>query len=132
IEIPFPEETKQVIATSQAFAYGSMVDNFYILVSSLTFKEGVKPELKNIVENTIATMEKGGIKNMVVKEEEFTTASGKEGIKAYGTMDVENNITKKNFKGAYILLSFAQNGGFEQVIITYKNDDQYAEDMVER
>ncbi|WP_439647536.1 hypothetical protein [Abyssalbus ytuae] len=133
IQIPYPEEAKQMIQSNQAFAYGSMVDNFYILVSSLTFNKGVEnPDLKSIIENTIASMEKGGAKNVVVKEEKFTTSSEKEGLKAYGSMDVENKLLNKTVKSEYVILNFAQNGGFEQVIITYKQGDRYAEDIVNR
>ncbi len=133
IQIPYPEEAKQVINSNQAFAYGSIADNFYVLVSSLTFKEGVeKPDLKRIVENSIASMEQQGAKNMFIKEDKFTTPSGKEGLKAYGSMDIENPLTKKMVKGAFILLSFAENGGFEQIIITHQKDDIYAEDIATR
>lgn len=135
IQIPYPEEARQYINSNQAFAYGSIADNFYVSVSSMTFKEGEgveKPDLKRIVESTIAFMEDKGAKNIFIKEDKFTTPSGKEGLKAYGSMDIEDPMTKKMVKGEFIILSFTENGGFEQIIITHQKDDIYAEDITAR
>ena len=130
--IPFPDEVKAMINSSQAFTYGSMTDNFYIMVNSTTYKEGVELDLKKVVEGSINSMQANGAKNLIVKEEDFLTQTGKKGMKAYGSMDIENPVTKKVSKGEYAMLSFLENGGFEQIIIIHQKDDTYAEDIVTR
>ena len=132
IQISFPDEAKAIINNNQSFAYGSITDNLYIMVNSTTYKEGIELDLKKAVDASIASIEANGAKNLIIKEENFSTISGKEGLKAFGSMDIENPITKKTSKGEYVILNFAENGGFEQVMIVYKSGDKYAEDIVKR
>lgn len=131
-KLPLPEEAKAMLNSHQTFAYGSITDDLYIMVNSITYKEGVEIDLEKAVEGSIASIQANGAKNLIVKKEEFLTQTGKKGLKTYGSMDKENPITKKTSKGEYILLSFAENGGFEQIIIIHQKEDPYAEDIVTR
>lgn len=131
-EVPLPDEAKAILNSNQSFVYGGMTDNFYIMVNSATYKKDVEVDLKKAIEGSITSMEANGAKNLIVKEEEFLTQTGKKGLKAFGSMDVENPTTKKTSKGEYLLLNFTENGGFEQVIIIYQSGDTYAEDIVKR
>lgn len=131
-DIPLPAEAKALIARSEAFSYGSMMGKFYILISSIIFKEGGSVDLQKAIDGSLAEMEARGARNILIKKEDFTTPAGKTGIKVFGTMEILDPKTKKAEKAAYILLSFARNGGIQQVVIIHKEDDPYAEKVVNR
>jgi len=132
IKLPLPAESQEVIRTNQAFIYGSLVDHFYILASATTFKEGTQLDIQKAIDGTIGTFKAQGAKNIVTKQEEIQTPSGKTGIKTFGSMKIVSKDSKKEIDSEYVLLSFTENNGFEQVIIAYERDDNYADAIVER
>ncbi|NER14343.1 hypothetical protein GWK08_12895 [Leptobacterium flavescens] len=132
IKLPIPEESAEFIDTNQAFLYGSLIDHFYILTTSTTFKEGVEFDVQKAIDGSISTLEAQGAKNIVVKQENIETLTGKTGVKAYGSMVLTNPKTNKEIKSDYVLLSFTENGGFQQLIIAYEDGDYYAEAIVDR
>ena len=47
-------------------------------------------------------------------------------------MKINGPGTDKEINSEYVLLSFVENNGFEQLIIAYEKDDDYADAIVER
>ncbi len=132
IKLPLPEETQAAIKTNQAFIYGSLLEHFYILTTSTTFNEGIELDVQQAIEGTISTLEAQGAKNIITKKEEIETASEKKGFKTFGTMTIIDPLSKKEIKSKYVLLSFVENNGFEQVVMSYEADDDYADAIVQR
>ncbi|MDG3583180.1 hypothetical protein [Galbibacter pacificus] len=116
----------------QVFSSGSMHNGFFVQVSVSTYKKEADFDAKKAIDAAIAQVEKAGAKNMVVKQEGLTIPTGKEGNKVFGTLEIENPETRKNREAAYIILSFVQNGGFEQVIMVYDKADLYANEIVNK
>lgn len=131
-EVELPDTMKQVVSTNQTFAYGSMAENLHISASVTTFREGVEFRVEDAVQGAIKTMEQQGAKNLIVKQDEFTTPSGKKGSKVYGSLDITEPGSDKTFKGEYIILNFTEQGAFQQVIIVHRQDDRYAKDIENR
>ncbi|UGU17804.1 DUF4179 domain-containing protein [Sinomicrobium kalidii] len=131
-EVELPDTMKQVVSTNQTFAYGSMAENLHISASVTTFREGVEFRVEDAVQGAIKTMEQQGAKNLIVKQDEFTTPSGKKGSKVYGSLDITEPSSDKTFKGEYIILNFTEQGAFQQVIIVHRQDDRYAKDIENR
>ncbi|WP_344924927.1 DUF4381 domain-containing protein [Aquimarina addita] len=126
------EEQKQQLRGNETFVYGSLIGNFYINVSTVNYKEPTEINLNEIVEGVVGYFESQGAKNISVKDEEYETLGGAEGIKVFGTMEVMNPVSKKNQKNEYEMLNFAENGGFQQVIVVYDKEDRYATDVAKR
>ncbi|HAT75727.1 MAG TPA: hypothetical protein DCS19_02520 [Flavobacterium sp.] len=127
-----PKEGMALIKEMQSFAYGSFLDNFYIVVSTFSFKQDTQLDLSKSLEGSIKMMELQGGQNMIVKQEDFETGEGIKGIKGYGTFSKINEITKSSTKIYYEILLFSQNGGLQQIILLHEEGDQYANDIADR
>mgnify|MGYP000713218035 FL=1 len=83
-----------------------------------------------MAEGVLDTFEKNGTKNITTRNEQFITPNGQEGIKTFGTAEflVEDRLVK----GQYIILGFSTPNLLQQVLLTWKEEDVYADQMVER
>ena len=127
-----PKEGMALIKDMQSFAYGSFLDNFYIMVSTASFKQETQIDLPKALEGSLKMIELQGGQNMIVKQEEFNTKEGISGIKGYGTFSFINTITKSSTKLYYEILLFSQNGGLQQIMILHEEGDKYANQIAER
>ena len=127
-----PKEGMALIKDMQSFAYGSFLDNFYIMVSTASFKQETQIDLPKALEGSLKMIELQGGQNMIVKQEEFNTKEGLSGIKGYGTFSFINTITKSSTKLYYEILLFSQNGGLQQIMILHEEGDKYANQIAER
>ena len=71
-------------------------------------------------------------KNMLVKNEKFTTPNGAEGLKVHGTGNFPTLIEGEKQAGEYTILLFNSGNVFQQIAITSEEKDTYADDIVER
>jgi hypothetical protein len=127
-----PKNAMALIKEMQIFTYGSMIDDFYVGVSTSTFKEETKIDLEQAAEGSIKIFETQGASNILVKTEEFDTQKGITGRKAYGTLSMVDKISGKSTKMYYEILIFAQSNGIQQITILQREDDQYAKKIGER
>ncbi|RKR10535.1 hypothetical protein C8C83_2213 [Flavobacterium sp. 90] len=127
-----PKETMALIKEMQLFAYGSMIDNFYVAVSTSKFKNPVELDLAKALEGSLKVMEAQGAQNIIVKQEDFQTNQGIQGLKGYGTMTVLNPVDKSSSKAYYEILLFKQDQGLQQIVILHQEGDTYANDITER
>lgn len=128
----FPAEGLALIKDMQTFTYGSLIGNFYLMVSTFNYKQQQEINLQNALESSIKMIELQGVQNMIVKQEDFETKLGIKGIKGYGTFSQINPITKTSTKVYYEILLFSQNSGLQQIIIAHEEGDQYANEISER
>ncbi|WP_235855776.1 BatD family protein [Flagellimonas aequoris] len=131
-EVQLPKEAEELIKQLQAFSYGSYVGIFSVSTSSVTYKEQSEPNFDAAVSTILSNFEKLGLKNIVTKQEEFTTQSGVTGIKTYGTGTFEAPAQQAGKKAKYNILSFGGKGFMQQVVITWEDGDEYAEQIVNR
>lgn len=127
-----PKETMALIKEMQLFAYGSMIDNFYIAVSTSKFKNPVELDLAKALEGSLKVIESQGGQNLIVKQEDFQTNQGIQGLKGYGTMTILNPTDKSSSKAYYEILLFKQDQGLQQIVILHQEGDTYANDITER
>jgi len=127
-----PKETAALIKEMESFMYGSILDDFYIILNTTKFKQESKLELDKVAETSLQLFEKQGAINIIVKTEDFDTQNGISGKKAYGTMTVIDKIRGKSTKMYYELLVFGQNGGLQQITIMHKEDDKFGSQIAER
>lgn len=114
------------------FAYGSMTDNFYVTVSTTTYKDTVQIDLDATVELALKSLEAQGATSILVKNEEFNTDKGITGVRAYGNMSMPDPVTKTPVRVYYEMLLFKQKQGLQQVMIMHKEGDEYAMQILER
>jgi hypothetical protein len=121
-----------LIKEMQLFIYGSMIDNFYVTVSTSKFKNPVDIDLPKALEGTLKIIELQGGQNIIVKQEDFQTNQGIQGIKGYGTMSIIDPNSKTSTKSYYEILLFKQDQGLQQIMILHKEGDTYANDITTR
>ena len=127
-----PKNAMALIKEMQIFMYGSLTDDFYIGVSTTTFKQQAQINLEQAAEGSLKVFEAQGATNIFVKTEEFDTQQGIKGRKAYGTMVMVDKISGKSVKMYYEILVFGQNNGLQQITIMHREDDKYGKQMLER
>ena len=127
-----PSNGMALIKEMQSFAYGSMTNNFYIMVSTLKYKKEGEIDLSKSLDGALQSIESQGAQNMIVKQEEFETKEGIKGIKGYGTFSKIDDVIKNSAKLYYEVLLFSQDGGLQQIIIFHEEGDKYANEISER
>ena len=127
-----PKEGMALIKDMESFAYGSFADNFYIMVSTASFKQETQIDLSKALDGAIKMLELQGGQNMILKQEMFDTKQGITGIKGFGTFSVINKLTKTSTKLYYEILLFSQNGGLQQLMIVHEEGDKYANEIAEK
>jgi flagellar basal body-associated protein FliL len=127
-----PKETMALIKEMQLFTYGSMIDNFYITVSTSKFKNPIELDLAKTLEGTLKIIEAQGGQNIIVKQEDFQTNEGVQGLKGYGTMSILNPVDKTSTKAYYEILLFKQDQGLQQIMILHEEGDTYGNDIATR
>ena len=102
--------------------------------ASETVEDGKEKEVPiDVLESTEAVLnrfEKEGAKNIISRNEQFITPNGQEGVKTFGTAEFIINDTLT--KGAYVVLGFSTPNLLQQVILIWKEDDVYADQIIER
>lgn len=127
-----PKEAFAIIKDMQMFAYGSILDNFYISVSTLQYKEQMEIDLDKGLEGSVRILEAQGAQNMILKQEDFNTKEGITGKKGYGSFSMIDPIKKQSTKLYYEILIFGQEGGLQQIVILHQEGDEYAKQISER
>jgi hypothetical protein len=117
---------------SQSFSFGSLTDDYYVLISTAQSKDSTEIDLNRVLDNTIKSWEKFGGQNILLKQEDFSTKEGMTGMRVYGTMTVLNQESKKSYRKYYEVLFFKQNQGLQQVHIVFNEGDILAGEVLER
>lgn len=131
-EFKLPEQMEQLITDKQMFSYGSLMSNFYIVVSNIKLQKDVEFDLNGAVDGVIKQFEIQGAQNIITKQDEFKTPLGVEGININGTMTLVNELTKQEMDTKYAILNFYNKGAYQQVQIIYDESDKYAEKIAQR
>ncbi len=121
-----PKDAMALIKDMQMFGYGSLIEQFNIVVSTVQFKKETQVDLTQALNGTVETLGAQGCQNIIVKQEEFSTENGIKGIKGYGT------LTFHNQRMYYEIILFSQSGGLQQIMISHKEGDENAQKISER
>lgn len=126
------KDAMAVFKEFQIFEYGSILDNFSVVVSTLTYKDDTNIELEKIAEGVVSGFEANGMQNILVKYDDYNTPEGVKGLKGYGTGVVKDPKSSKQQKIYYEIILFNQANGIQQITITHEEDDEYAQQIRER
>ncbi|MGH2665538.1 hypothetical protein [Flavobacterium sp.] len=121
-----PKDAMALIKDMQMFGYGSLIERFNIIVSTIQFKKETEIDLTQSLNGTIQTLESQGCQDILAKQEEFSTDKGIKGIKGYGT------LTFQKHRMYYEILLFSQSGGLQQIMVMHKEGDENAQKISER
>jgi len=132
-KIKLPAEAKAAIADIQAFEYRSPIALFNIGTTSITLaQQDIEPEFDKTIEQILSNFESQGAKNIITKQEEFTTISGVKGVKVFGSGKFPMPGSEELIDGEYAVLLFGGKGFQQYVILTWLEEDTYAQEIVDR
>lgn len=124
----FPGESE----VEEHFSYGSHAKNFYIEAVNVGFKKDSKIDTLRVEELLDKAMASKDIENMTFKHQDFSTLQDKKGQKVFGTFKYQKPNSKSAKKKAYTFLLFNENGGLQELLITYNEDDKVGAELEER
>lgn len=136
-----PKNGMALIKEMQSFAYGSVLDRFYVMVSTLKFKQDpsaseqgkqTEIDLAKSMDGALESLEAQGAQNMIVKQEDFETKEGIKGLKAYGTFSQIDRDNKTTAKMYYEAILFSQEDGLQQILLFHEEGDKYGNEISER
>ena len=127
-----PKDAYAVLKEMQMFGYGSMMESFNIVVSTVKYKTETEVNFDTVLEGNTKSWEAMGGQNIIFKQEDFNTVKGITGVKAYGTMVMLDKIQNKSQKLYYEILLFKQDGGLQEIVVSYKEGDEYGKKILER
>jgi hypothetical protein len=127
-----PKDGLALIKEMQSFGYGSLLDNFYIMVSTIKYKQETTLDLSKSIESSLQALESQGAQNMIVKQEDFQTGNGITGKKGYGTFSRIDANTQSSTKIYYEIILFGQAGGLQQILILHEEGDRYSGELTNR
>ncbi|MGB8706164.1 MAG: DUF4381 domain-containing protein, partial [Gillisia sp.] len=116
----------------ETFKSGSLSGELFVSLKTMKLPQNNKFDLDKSVDEVYNSLVSKGAKNIVSKHEDFTTIHGIDGIKVYGTMDLKDPESGKIEKKEYAILNFAQNGGFQQIMVIYNANDKYLDEIQSR
>ncbi len=131
-ETPIPPEAAGKIKESQSFRYTNPEGLFSVGVTSTTFAQPEEPNYDVAVDGLLKQFEKNGARNIITKQEEFTTIGGVKGIKVYGSGSFSVPDSNELVKGQYAILLFGGNGFQQQLVVSWMDGDTYSQEMVAR
>lgn len=132
-EVALPPEARATIKDMDAFAYDDPKAHLSIAAVSTLFNQADSaPDFEQAVEQVLEGFERNGARNIITKQEAFSTASGVQGVRVFGRGDFRLPDSDEYLKGKYTVLLFGGNGFLQQVVISWEDGDAYAEQIVER
>lgn len=142
VDSPLPEEAKEQMSMT-TFVYGTMLDIFSVAINTTTLnvpkqkpqtKETENPtfDLFKVSEESIKGFESKGARDILVKRDQFITPNAAEGLKTFGTFNIVIPNTNNVVNAEYALFSFSNENVLQQIIITWPDNDDYADEMVQR
>lgn len=142
VDAPLPDEYKEQMNMT-TFVYGTMLDIFSVAINTTTLnvpkqtpqtKDTENPtfDLLKVSEESIKGFESKGARDILVKRDQFITPNAAEGLKTYGSFNIEVPNTSKVVAAEYALFCFSNENVLQQIIITWPENDDYADEMVQR
>ena len=126
------DEEKKAIKEEYAFQYKNPDALFSVGTISRVLSQAVEPDYEKTLEDVLKEMEEKGARNLITKREEFTTSTGVKGVKVYGRGTFTLPDSDEKVRGQYAVYLFGGNGFQQQIVLTWPDGDQYAEEIIER
>lgn len=126
-----PEILTRTSKTKSTFTYGDISENLFILVDTRPTQEKVDLELE--LNQALKRLESKGAHSILVDQDDYQTNEGFTGKRAFGSFSMPVAVGEQEYKRVrYEMLLFAQEGAVQQVMVVYKDQDEYAEQVKQK
>jgi hypothetical protein len=120
------------IQSAQLFGMTNHAGMFSASVSAMAFSNGKPVDFEKAVEDILRSLESKGAKNLIAKNEEAFTKSGVQGLKTFGSYQMQAPESNTTVRTKYAVFLFGGTGFQQQIILTWMDGDEYAEQIVQR
>jgi hypothetical protein len=127
-----PKNAMALIKEMQLFNFGGLNESFSVTIATKKFKQKTDVNLDQLADESAKLLESQGATNLIFKQEDYKTTKGIEGKKAFGTMTFLDKVSKSSQKLYYEMVFFKQDGGIQQITITYKENDNFGAEVAAR
>lgn len=125
----FSIDSLQANGQSQMFLYHTLDESLVVLVS--TVNAVTNTDLNAVLEASIKGMESKGAKDIIVNADAITLGEELEGVKAFGSLTT-TLLGKLEIRAKYEMMLFLNGNNLHQILVTYKENDTYAEQIKQR
>jgi hypothetical protein len=127
-----PKNAMALIKEMQLFNFGGLNESFSVTIATKKFKQKTEVNLDQLADESAKLLESQGATNLIFKQEDYKTNKGIEGKKAFGTMTFVDKASSSSQKLYYEMVFFKQDGGIQQITITYKENDNFGAEVAAR
>lgn len=120
------------IQSAHLFGMTNEASMFSASVTSMSFSNGKALDYDKAVEQILRSIEKKGAKNLIAKNEEASTKSGVQGLKTFGSYKMQAPESNESVRTKYAVFLYGGNGFRQQIILTWMDGDEYAEQIIQR
>lgn len=115
------------------FTYNNLKANLNIILTNIKLPENSSSiKLQDVMINSIETIEKIGVKNIITKFEKFQTPNDAEGLMIYGSADFPTDNLTQFRKYKYKMFGFINSQDYKQIFISWEENDNYIVEIVDR
>jgi len=128
-----PPEFKAAISSHSTFQYGSLIDNFQIVVSTFSLKEETKIDIDKGIDATVQSyIQTVGAQVVTIDKTDIETKNGKKGKMNFGVFQIKDPIKNTTIPMKFQFLYFAENNAIQQIMIVYNANDKYGDEISKR
>ncbi|MDH3697231.1 MAG: hypothetical protein OEQ81_01100 [Flavobacteriaceae bacterium] len=131
-EPELPDTLKDSLLSIQAFEYRSDETLFYVAAHSINLTNQAEPMFKESVDQALKMFEDEGARNIITKQEEFTSANGIRGARMYGSGMFQIPDSNKTVKGKYSIMLFGGPGFQQIVVLSWLDNDTYTSEVADK
>jgi len=131
-KVVIPPEEKDKIKNTQVFSYYNPDNMLGVGTTSIMLAEPTEPDYQKSIDEVLKEYANKGARNIITKQEEFSTTSGVPGIKVYGSGTFLTSGSAERVKGKYAIILFGGKGFQQQIVLSWEDGDSYAEEIINR
>ena len=120
-------------STKSEFIYNNLRASLNITLTNFKLPENsTSIKLQDVMINSIETIEKIGVKNIITKFKKFQTPNKAEGLMIYGSADFPTNKPTQFRKSKYKIFGFINDQDYKQIFISWEENDKYIVEIIDR
>ncbi len=131
-EVEISPEERDVVRDKQVFSFYNPDNLLGVGTASVMLAEPKEPDYQKSIDQILKGFVDKGARNIITKQEEFSSASGVPGIKVFGSAIYQDESGGERIRGKYAIILFGGKGFQQQVVLSWEEGDPYAEEIMER
>lgn len=131
-EMGLPDQVRRMMIGNETFLYGGMDKSYFIALTTLRLQGQQEFDLEVVVDGIYKNLEEQGASMILMKQEDVNSRDGAQGMKVFGSFIIEDAQSGRQHEKEYEILNFAEQGGYQQIMLIYDREDTYAGEITER